>query len=226
VSPPQVQFSNVSKLYGADKHRALNCLNFELMQGEFVAVMGPSGCGKSTLLNLIAGIDQPSCGEVLFNGNDLSLLSDDERTRLRADKLGYIFQFFNLLSTLTVRENVLLPLQITGRLKSSAAFVKVDKLLDQVGMSSRANFYPAQLSGGEMQRVAVARAMVGMPALILADEPTGNLDSENGAVILQMLADANEQFGITIFMATHSDEAASQAKRRILMRDGTIVSEL
>ncbi len=226
MSPPQVQFSNVSKLYGADKHRALNCLNFELMQGEFVAVMGPSGCGKSTLLNLIAGIDQPSCGEVLFNGNDLSLLSDDERTRLRADKLGYIFQFFNLLSTLTVRENVLLPLQITGRLKSSAAFVKVDKLLDQVGMSSRANFYPAQLSGGEMQRVAVARAMVGMPALILADEPTGNLDSENGAVILQMLADANEQFGITIFMATHSDEAASQAKRRILMRDGTIVSEL
>jgi len=217
-----IEVQTLSKCYGEHHVNALRGVSLDIQAGEFVALMGPSGCGKSTLLNLLGAIDRPTEGQVLIAGEKLFEKTEKELTHFRREKLGFIFQFFNLLSTLTAAENVALPLDLDPNLKESERQGAVKAILERVGMSHRADFYPAQLSGGEMQRVAIARALVHQPQIILADEPTGNLDTENGESILQLLTQLSREDGQTILMATHSEEAAQSAHRVIRMRDGLI----
>lgn len=202
---------------------ALDGASLRVERGELVALLGPSGCGKSTLLNVIGCIDLPSAGAVFVDGRKTAELNDGELTRLRRDRIGTIFQFSNLVPTLTLAENVALPLVLQRR-RGREIERRVALVLERVGIADRANAYPAQVSGGQMQRAAVARAVVHTPAIVLADEPTGNLDSINGGIVLDLLrglADA----GQAILMATHSEEAASRCDRRIRMRDGRIVED-
>ena len=204
---------------------ALNGINFCVERGEFVAIMGPSGSGKSTLLHLLGGLDSPSSGEVFLGGQPLSSLSDTEITRVRRKKVGFIFQFYNLLPTLTAAENVALPLLIDG--KPSAGYrQRVDELLDLVGLKDRADHRPDQLSGGQQQRVAIARAFINRPEIVLADEPTGNLDSRSGAAILDLLRRSCQELNATIAMVTHDARAASYASRVIFLQDGQIIHSL
>jgi len=218
---PFIQLERVGRCYPQQESWALQNVSMDIKRGEFIALMGPSGCGKSTLLNLLGAIDQPSSGRLLIEGVDLSTLTDAQLTRLRAEKMGYVFQFFNLISTLTTAENIALPLEMTH---SSASEVKerVSTMLEDVGLSHRVNHYPSQLSGGEMQRVAIARALIKKPQLILADEPTGNLDTENGAKIMDLLLALTRKQGSTLVMATHSTEAAALADTIYPIRDGRI----
>ncbi len=202
---------------------AVRGVSLALGAGDFVALMGPSGCGKSTLLHLCGGMDRPSSGRILLDGVSLGELDDDTLTRVRRDRIGFVFQFFNLLPTLTVLENVALPLQLAGT-SAQTATRRARELVAQVGLESRASHFPAQISGGEMQRAAIARAVVHNPALIVADEPTGNLDSENGARVLDLLAELNRELNVTVLLATHANETAAIAKRRVHMRDGEIVT--
>lgn len=217
----QLRLVGVSKTYGDHHVNAVKDVSLNFQTGEFVALMGPSGCGKSTLLNLMGGIDKPSAGQVWFDGQDLTALSDEQTTKIRGTKIGFIFQFFNLLSTLTVLENVSLPLELVGKEERECRRL-ANEMLARVGMEKRVNFYPSQLSGGEMQRTAIARALVHRPTLILADEPTGNLDSENGVAVLELLRSVSVEFKPTIIMATHSQEAANYADRIIEVRDGIV----
>jgi putative ABC transport system ATP-binding protein len=201
---------------------ALAGIDFSVERGEFVAVMGPSGSGKSTLLHLLGGLDWPSGGEVTLAGKALSDLSDDEITLLRRRGVGFIFQFYNLLPTLTAEENVALPLLIDGkRIEDYRA--KIDQLLDLVGLAERRGHKPDQLSGGQQQRVAIARALVTEPQIVLADEPTGNLDSKSGTTILELLRRSCDELGQTIVMVTHDPKAASYADRIVFLKDGQIV---
>lgn len=216
---------SVSKSYGEHSVQALNNVSLSIKRGEFVSLMGESGCGKSTLLNVIAGLDSVTSGRILLDGSDVTTLTDEQVTELRARKIGFIFQFFNLLSTLTVEENVALPLDLSGDVSGPERNRRVGDMLDRVGMAKRLKFYPSQLSGGEMQRVAIARALIHEPKLIVADEPTGNLDSENGLKVLELLRDLNANFKQTIVMATHSEEAAAVGHRIVRMKDGLIVSD-
>jgi putative ABC transport system ATP-binding protein len=194
-------------------------------QGEFVAIMGPSGSGKSTLLHLLGGLDTPSDGEVTLGGRKLAHMSDDEVTIIRRRQVGFVFQFYNLLPTLSAAENVALPLLIDGkRLRDYAA--RVDELLDLVGLGGRRDHRPDQLSGGEQQRVAIARALVTEPMIVLADEPTGNLDSKSGKEVLGLLRRACDEKGQTIVMVTHDPYAASFAERVVFLRDGQMVRQL
>jgi len=204
---------------------ALRGVDLGVQQGEFVAIMGPSGSGKSTLLHLMGGLDTASDGEVMLAGRRLAHMSDDEITIIRRRQVGFVFQFFNLLPTLTAAENVALPLLIDGkRLEDYAAWV--DELLDLVGLGDRRDHKPDQLSGGQQQRVAIARALVTEPAMVLADEPTGNLDSNSGKEVLSLLRRACDEKGQTIVMVTHDPYAASYADRVIFLRDGQMVREL
>lgn len=227
VSPqPIIQVEQLKKEYGEHQVNALKGVSLSIRPGEFVALMGPSGCGKSTLLNILGTLDEPTSGQVLFHGEPLFDKSEKALTEFRRKELGFIFQFFNLLSTLTVRENVSLPLDLDDRLPEAERGKRVNAILERVGMSHRADFFPATLSGGEMQRVAIARALVHQPTVILADEPTGNLDTENGTAILKLLREISDQEnGPIILMATHSEEAAACAHRVIRMRDGQIRHE-
>ncbi|NUQ61808.1 MAG: ABC transporter ATP-binding protein [Pirellulales bacterium] len=200
---------------------ALKGVGFTVPAGDFVAVRGPSGCGKSTLLHILGAMDRPSEGSVRLRGQELSSLTPDELATFRRRHVGFVFQSFNLLPTLTVAENVALPLTLDGKLES-AARRRACALLDRVGLADRADYLPAQLSGGEMQRAAVARAVAAEPALVLADEPTGNLDSTNGEAVMELLADLNERSGLTILLATHSAEAARYARRTLELRDGRL----
>ena len=218
-----IRVVRVSRQYGQHHVQALQEVSLDIAPGEFVALMGPSGCGKSTLLNMIGAIDRPTQGQVLVGDVDLATLDDAGLTRIRQAKMGYIFQFFNLLSTLTVRENVALPLELAGTLSEGERRTRVNAMLEKVGLLKRADFYPAQLSGGEMQRVAIARALVHQPAIILADEPTGNLDTENGVHILSLIQSLARENGQTVLMATHSEEAARAADRVLRMRDGRLL---
>lgn len=220
----QLRVVSVSKTYGDHHVNAVKDVSLNFETGEFVALMGPSGCGKSTLLNLMGGIDKPSAGQVWFDGQELTALSDEQTTRVRGTKIGFIFQFFNLLSTLTVLENVSLPLELVGRDERECRKLATE-MLARVGLEKRVDFYPSQLSGGEMQRTAIARALIHRPSLILADEPTGNLDSENGTAVLEMLRSVNSEFKPTIIMATHSQEAANYADRIIEVRDGIVYGD-
>jgi len=200
---------------------ALQNINLNVEQGEFIAIMGPSGCGKSTLLHLLGGLLQPTSGRILLDGVDISKLSDSERTAVRRKKIGYVFQRFNLLPTLSAKGNIELAKQIHGN--GSMNYNGVDRILDMLGLSEKIHFRPAELSGGEQQRVAIARAVINRPAIILADEPTGSLDSRNSRIVLQILQDLNEKLHQTIVMITHDSEAASMASRIIEMKDGQIL---
>jgi len=203
----------------------LRGVDFVVHQGEFVAIMGPSGAGKSTLLHLMGGLDTPSDGDVVLAGKRLAHLSDDEITIVRRRQVGFVFQFFNLLPTLTAAENVALPLLIDGkRIEEYAG--RVDELLDLVGLGERRDHRPDQLSGGEQQRVAIARAFVNDPKIVLADEPTGNLDSRSGTVVLELLRRACKDLSTTVVMVTHDPRAASYAGRVVFLKDGRTVREL
>ena len=222
---PLLRLQSVVKTYGEHQVNALCGVSTSVARGEFVSLMGASGCGKSTLLNLIAGLDFVSSGKIIFGADDITSIADEALTKFRGKKIGFIFQFFNLLSTLTVEENVSLPLELTTKLNTGERRKKVMAMLERVAMQDRAHFYPAQLSGGQMQRVAIARALIHQPELIVADEPTGNLDSENGLKVLTLLQELNRNLGQTIIMATHSEEAAQFCNRILQMKDGQIVSE-
>jgi len=200
---------------------ALQNVNVSVERGEFVAVVGPSGCGKSTLLHLLGGLMQPTGGSVILDGIDISKLTDSERTAIRRKKIGYVFQRFNLLPTLSAKGNIELAKKIQGNGYLSPN--GVDQILDMLGLANKINFRPAELSGGEQQRVAIARAVINRPAIILADEPTGSLDSRNSRIVLQVLRDLNEKLSQTIVMITHDPEAASTANRVIEMKDGQII---
>jgi len=222
-----LQTTNVIKDYqmGEVGVRALDGVNFTVERGEFVAVMGPSGSGKSTLLHLLGGLDGPSDGEVTLAGQPLSRLSDNQITLVRRRKVGFIFQFYNLLPTLTAEENIALPLLIDGQ-PLSRHQDKINRLLDLVGLTDRRHHKPDQLSGGQQQRVAIARAFVNDPEIVLADEPTGNLDSHSGTAILELLRRSCDELGATIVMVTHDPRAASYADRVVFLQDGRIVYEL
>ena len=200
---------------------ALAGVSFALEPGEFVALLGPSGCGKSTLLNLLGALDRPTGGRVRVDGRDLALLTEDQRDLYRRRTAATVFQFFNLLPTMTALENVALPLLLDG-VPSDEADARAEALLRDVGLSGKAGSFPWQLSGGQMQRVAVARALVARPALLLADEPTGNLDSRSGAQVLDLVSGLVAGRGVTILLATHSAEAAARAARVLRLRDGRL----
>ena len=221
-----LRLAGVTREYplGGQTVRALDEFSLRVPRGEFIAIVGRSGSGKSTLLNLAAGIDTPTRGEVWVDGRALRELSDDDRTRLRRDRIGMIYQFFNLLSTLDVRENVALPALLGGR-PAREVFARADQLLAELGMAARARARPHTLSGGELQRAAIARALIGEPALILADEPTGNLDSRAAASVIEAIAAAGRRHGVTVVLVTHSPEAASAADRVVELRDGRIRSD-
>ncbi|MBN1953516.1 MAG: ABC transporter ATP-binding protein [Anaerolineae bacterium] len=204
---------------------ALHGVDLAVVKGEFVAIMGPSGAGKSTLLHLLGGLDSPSDGDVLLGGRRLAHLSDDEITVVRRREVGFIFQFYNLLPTLSAAENVALPLLIDGK-RAGEYGARVDELLHMVGLDQRKNHKPDQLSGGEQQRVAIARAFVNDPKIVLADEPTGNLDSKAGTAVLELLRRASREMDTTVAMVTHDPGAASYADRVVFLQDGQIVREL
>ncbi len=221
-----VSLQNVTRIYssGTGEVRALDGVSLELESGSFATVTGPSGCGKSTLLNLLGGLDHPTSGELRVAGVCLHNAGEVELTNYRRNTLGIVFQFFNLLPAMTVRENVELPLLLRGE-SSSIAARRVSEMLDLVGMSHRGSHFPHQLSGGEMQRTATARALVGRPALLLADEPTGNLDSANAAMVCETFTKIASQKIATLIIVTHSEFVASLAPLRLNMLDGKILSK-
>lgn len=202
----------------------LRGLDFAISRGNFTVIQGPSGSGKSTLLGLLAGLDRPTSGEILIDGQPLSGLAEDEMALLRGRKIGFVFQSYQLVATLTALENVMLPLDLTG-CRDAESRARAEKLLGQVGLGERMDHYPVQLSGGEQQRVALARAFVSDPPIMLADEPTGNLDSRNGALVLEILLKLNQETGTTLVMVTHDDQLASRAGRRITLVDGRVVAD-
>jgi putative ABC transport system ATP-binding protein len=221
-----IQMTNVSKCYGDQGTvKALINLSFMVEQGERVAVMGPSGSGKSTLLNLICGLDAPTSGSIKLEGVELASLDDDCRTRLRREKLGMIFQTFNLLPTLSALENVALPLRLQG-LRRRVTEERATAMLDRVGLKVRAHHRPDELSGGERQRVAIARALIFRPPILLGDEPTGNLDSATGEEILRLLDDLHREYNNTVLLVTHNDMAAAFCDRILTLRDGQFVKEV
>ncbi|MGE5108547.1 MAG: ABC transporter ATP-binding protein [Sphingobacteriales bacterium] len=220
-----IKIIDLEKVYRTEEVEtiALNKLSIEVKEGEFVAVMGPSGCGKSTLLNILGLLDDPDGGSFVFNNIEVAGFNERKRADLRKKNIGFVFQSFNLIDELTVFENVELPL-IYNNIKAADRKKKVEEVLDKMQIMHRRNHYPQQLSGGQQQRVAVARAVVNNPKLILADEPTGNLDSSNGNDVMQLLTDLNEQ-GTTIVMVTHSEHDARYSHRIIRMLDGHAVTE-
>jgi putative ABC transport system ATP-binding protein len=222
-----LETQRVSKRYqmGEVTVNALESVDFGVEEGEFVAIMGPSGSGKSTLLHLLGGLDGPSDGEVTLAGKPLSRLNDREITLIRRRNVGFIFQFFNLLPTLTAEENIALPLVIDGQ-NTKQHQEKIDRLLKLVGLAERRHHKPDQLSGGQQQRVAIARAFVTDPAIVLADEPTGNLDSKTGEEILTLLRRSCDELGQTVVVVTHDARAASFADRVVFLMDGHVVDQL
>lgn len=218
-----IRLQQVSKIYslGTAEVRALDGVTLTIGPGEFAALVGPSGCGKTTLLNLMAGIDRPTSGEVWLERDRLDRLSDDSLSRLRRSRVGIVYQFFNLLPTLTAMENVALPLLLDG-LQRGEVEQRVERALRRVGLTRRAEHWPHELSGGEQQRVAIARAIVVEPQVVLADEPTGNLDSTAGGAILDLLEELHHDQGQTIVLATHSREAVRRAGRIVHVRDGKL----
>jgi len=220
-----IKIKELEKIYRTEEVEtiALNKLSIEVKEGEFVAVMGPSGCGKSTLLNILGLLDDPDSGSFIFNGVEVAHFNERKRAEMRKHNIGFVFQSFNLIDELTVYENVELPLIYTG-IKAAERKEKVEQVLDKMKIMHRRNHFPQQLSGGQQQRVAVARAVVNNPKLILADEPTGNLDSANGSEVMELLTDLNEQ-GTTIIMVTHSEHDARFSHRIIRMLDGQTVTE-
>ena len=225
--PELLSASDLQMVYKVGKVEvpALRCVDLAVREGEFVAVMGPSGCGKSTLLHLLGGLLKPTAGRILVAGVEISAVNDNERTRIRRDKMGFIFQRFNLLPTLTAKDNIELARQIRNDGKAYNSNRTLE-MLQFLGLKDKLDHKPSELSGGEQQRVAIARAVINRPAILLADEPTGSLDSGNSRTILQMLQELNVRYRQTIIMITHDPEAASTAKRIIEMRDGLILDRV
>jgi len=220
-----IQLTHICKSYGdSTAVKALIDLSLTVEQGERVAVMGPSGSGKSTLLNLICGLDGPTSGSIKLEGVELASLNDDQRTRLRREKIGMVFQTFNLLPTLTAQENVALPLRLQG-LPRRETQERAKAMLERVGLKIRAHHRPDELSGGERQRVAIARALIFRPPILLGDEPTGNLDSATGEEILRLLDDLHREYNNTVLLVTHNDLAAAFCDRILTLRDGQFVKE-
>ena len=220
-----ISVADAVKTYeGKRRVTALDGVSFNIDAGEMVAVMGPSGSGKSTLLHLLGGLDQASSGSVRLDGTELTGLGDDELTRVRRDKIGFIFQFFNLLPTLSAFDNVALPMRLQRR-PAAEARETAERFLDLVGLGKRAEHLPDELSGGECQRVAIARALVMAPRVLLADEPTGNLDTKTGGEILELLDRINREVGSTLVMVTHDAEAAGVCRRILSLKDGKLVSD-
>jgi putative ABC transport system ATP-binding protein len=218
-----IALMNVTKIYhrGVNPVVALDQINLNISKGEFVAITGKSGCGKSTLINMIGGLDSPDQGQVMVEGEDLSLMDDRRLTLYRRDRVGIIFQFFNLLPILNLEENIVLPHLL--REGSNPPVDKIDRLLHEMGLHERRTHYPHELSGGEMQRVAICRALINDPAIILADEPTGNLDSTSGIQVLEILRRLRSEQGKTVILVTHSQEGAVTADRVIRMQDGRLL---
>lgn len=219
-----IRLVKASRSYGTPPVTALDSVSLEIGRGEFIAITGSSGSGKSTLLNLLGGLDHPTSGEVVVDGVHLERADDRELTLYRRLKLGIVFQFFNLLPSMSVVENVELPLLLRGD-DARAARIKALEMLDQVGMARRSSHFPHQLSGGEMQRAAIARGLVHGPSLLLADEPTGNLDSANASQVLEVIAKIASRRTATVIMVTHSDSVAALADRRIRMKDGRVAHD-
>lgn len=225
MSEPVVTLENVCKVFpGAGGIRVLDAIDLVIAKGERVAITGPSGSGKSTLLNVLCGLDVPTSGRVLFEGDDLVAMDDDARTRLRRQKIGMIFQTFNLMPTLSAAENVALPLRLRGD-SASSANAAANQLLVRVGLEHRLANRPDEMSGGERQRVAIARSLVIGPSILLADEPTGNLDSATGDEILALLDDLHQESGTTIVLVTHNEHAAARCERHVELLDGHIVGD-
>lgn len=224
---PIVSFRNVTKTYGSEDAvvRALDSVNVDLRRAEFTAIMGPSGSGKSTFMNVAAGLDDVTSGECLLAGAPLHHLDDTARTRLRRHEVGFIFQSFNLVPTLDVRENITLPFDLAGRRVTPTDAAWIDHLLDTLGLSDRRRHRPSQLSGGQQQRVAIARALAPRPSVIFADEPTGNLDTRTSREVLSLLRVACTEYGQTIAMVTHDAVAASYADRVLVIADGRLVAD-
>ncbi len=222
---PIIKIENVSKFYQAGQNQvvALSGISLEIQPGDFSTIMGPSGGGKTTLLNCIGGLDSPDEGEIYFNGQRMTEMQDKQLTELRRDQIGFVFQFFNLLPTLTLRENVELPLLLAQSSKGKEN--RINSLLEYVGLLHRAQSFPAELSGGEMQRVAIARALVHQPSLLLADEPTGNLDTENGVKILELMKQASIDFKTTVVVVTHNPQIAEYGNRHFVIRDGKLITD-
>lgn len=222
----KIEIKDLEKVFRTDTVEtvALNKVSFTIGDGEFVAIMGPSGCGKSTLLNILGLLDNPTAGSYMLDGKEVGNLRESERTEWRKGRIGFVFQSFNLIEDMTVRDNIMLPLN-NLKLDKAEKRRRVDEALRRMGISHRAGHYPSQLSGGQQQRVAIARAIVGKPGLILADEPTGNLDSRNGAEVMDLLRDLHRD-GATIVMVTHSQRDAAQADYIINLFDGQVVENL
>jgi putative ABC transport system ATP-binding protein len=221
-----VETLGLGKVYGegTNEVRALREVSLKFPDGEFAAIMGPSGSGKSTLLHILGALDKPTSGRVVVGGTELSGLSDRKLTLLRRERMGFVFQFFNLIPTLTAEENVLLPVLIAGK-KPGRYAGRLDELIELVGLTDRRTHRPDELSGGEQQRVAIARALIKRPDIILADEPTGNLDSRTGAEVLGLLEESAARFDQTILMVTHDPRAAATAGRAVFLSDGRVVDE-
>jgi len=219
-----IEAKDLRKTYhvGKIEVEALRGISFSVQKGEFVSVVGPSGSGKSTLFYLLGGLTRADGGSVVLDGDDLASLTDAERTRMRKRKIGFVFQKFNLLPTLDARTNILIAREISGDGSHDPAFF--DRITDLLGLTSRLGHRPAELSGGEQQRVALARALINKPAVVLADEPTGNLDSKNSDIVLAMLRKSNQELGQTVLMITHNPQAATYGDRIIHMRDGQVVN--
>ncbi len=217
-----INLRDVSKtvVSGSEPLTILHPLSLDIARGEFIAIVGPSGSGKSTLLGLIAGLDSPSSGDVLIDGVNITKLGEDGLAKLRGEKIGFVFQFFHLIPSLTAFENVAVPLEIAGSRDASS---RAKQLLEEVGLTGRSHHYPSQLSGGEQQRVALARALANNPPILLADEPTGNLDSANGRHIMELVRDIHKTRGTTIVLVTHDAELAAIADARLILRDGRVV---
>lgn len=220
-----IQVSGLTKTIATPTHRVdiLKGIDLEIPRGQFAAIMGPSGSGKSTLLGLLAGLDTPTSGRIVLDGEDITGLEEDELALLRGRKIGFVFQSYHLIPTLTAEENVLLPLELSGHAADGAD--RARELLASVGLLDRRDHYPVQLSGGEQQRVALARAFVVRPPILLADEPTGNLDTTNGRMVLELLITLNRREGTTLVLVTHDQQVSEQADRRITLRDGRVVED-
>jgi putative ABC transport system ATP-binding protein len=218
-----IEAVDLSMTYRTDRVEvpALRNVNLSVYEGEFVAIMGPSGCGKSTLLHLLGGLLKPTTGKIIVDGVDMARLRDSERTAVRREKIGFVFQRFNLLPNISARANIELAKRIHGN--GSMSGNGFDRLVEMLGLREKMNFRPTALSGGEQQRVAIARAVINSPAIVLADEPTGSLDSKNSRIVLRMLQDLNEKMKQTIVMITHDTDAASTASRTIEIRDGQVL---
>ncbi len=228
TSTPSIRVSGLAKSIrnGSRNVEILRGISFDVAPGEFVAMVGASGSGKSTLLGLLAGLDTPSSGDVILNGTAISYLQEDKLATIRGKLIGFVFQSYQLIPTLTALENVLLPYELNSTSSQAEGITRARELLSAVGLADRGDHYPVQLSGGEQQRVALARAFILQPPIVLADEPTGNLDTTNGAQVMQLLLDLNRREGTTLVLVTHDPTVASNATRILTVRDGAILSDL